>query len=78
MNFYCYPPKLGTWDKFGKCRELIISEPDHWGSTVCHSGDPDSGESPIALVEILIAISPSGNSDLLITSLKQTEFYKTR
>ena len=43
---------------------------DAWEPCICHSGDPDSGESPIALVEILIAISPSGNSDPLITSLK--------
>ena len=32
---------------------------------ICHSGDPDSGESPIALVKIPIMISPSGNTDLL-------------
>ena len=37
---------------------------------ICHSGDSDSGESPIALVEIPIRISPCGNSDPLITSLK--------
>ena len=39
-------------------------------SCICHSGDPDPGESPIALVEIPIGISPRGNSDPIINSFQ--------
>ena len=35
----------------------------------CHSGDSDSGEAAIPLVEIPIGVSTSGDADLLLESL---------